>query len=206
MDSPAGTRKQRRAAPREARRAREEAARRHQQRQRRQRWLWFGGGGVIVVVLLGIVAIAGRAQAAPTIDGIQCVATEGSVTHTHQHLTIYDAGRAVPVPQDIGINAAKACLFAVHTHDASGVIHVESPSQDQNTLGQFFNVWGQPLSRTQVASASAGRGHTVRAYVNGRLYRGDPRAIPLTPHALITLEVGPPWVAPDTHFAWPQGT
>ncbi len=102
MDSPGGTRTQRRAAqraaPREARRAREEAARR---RQRRQRRLWWGGGGVVgvmVVALLGVSVFANRVQAAPTIDGIQCVSSEGSVTHIHQHLTIYDKGEGRPDP------------------------------------------------------------------------------------------------------------
>ncbi len=41
---------------------------------------------------------------------------------------------------------------------------------------------------------------------NGRLYTGNPRAIPLTAHALITLEVGPPWTPPTTRFSWPAGT
>jgi len=203
MNAPRETRQQRRAAPREARRAREEAAR------RRQRRLWWGGGGVVgvvVVALLGVSAFANRAQAAPTIDGIQCVSSEGSVTHTHQHLTIYDKGKPIPVPQGIGVNDVKGCLFALHTHSPDGVIHVESPSQDQNTLGQLFDIWAQPLSRTQVASATAGHGQQVRAYVGGHLYAGDPRAIPLTPHALITLEVGPPWASPTTLFSWPGGT
>ena len=209
MNSPEGTRKQRRAVPREARRVREEAARRRQQRQRRQRWMWWGGGGVVVIVVLGIVVFANqtrRASAAPTVDGIQCVATEGAVTHIHQHLTIYDVGKLVSVPQGVGVNDSAGCLFALHTHSPDGIIHVESPTTAQNTLGQFFDIWGQPLSRTQVASATAGPGRSVRAYINGRVYTGNPRAIPLTAHALITLEVGPPWAPPTTRFAWPQGT
>ena len=38
----------------------------------------------------------------------------------------------------------------------------------------------------------------IRTYVNGRLYRGDARTMPLTPHAQIALEYGPrwPWVPP----------
>ncbi len=209
MNVPEGTRKQRRTASREGRRVREDAARRQHQRQRRQRWMWWGGGGVVVLVVLGIVAVANqtqRASAAPTVDGIQCVATEGAVTHIHQHLAIYDAGKLVPVPQGIGVNDTTGCLFAVHTHSPDGVIHVESPTTAQNTLGQFFDIWGQPLSRTQVASATAGHGQSVRAYINGRLYTGNPRAIPLTAHALITLEVGPPWAPPTTRFSWPAGT
>jgi len=206
MSQKAPTTHQRRTARRDGERRRTEAARRQQGRARR---LWWGGGGVVVVALLGGIILANRADqanAAPTVDGIQCVASEGAVTHTHQHLAIYAAGQPVPVPQGVGINDAKSCLFALHTHSPDGVIHVESPSQDQNTLGQFFDIWGRPLSRTRVASVTTTHTQSVRAYVNGRLYAGDPRTIPLTPHALITLEVGPPWVAPPTRFSWPQGT
>ncbi len=162
-----------------------------------------------MVAILGGVILANhadQANAAPTVDGIQCVAREGAVTHTHQHLAIYAAGRPIPVPQGIGINDGKGCLFALHTHSPDGIIHVESPTTAQNTLGQFFDIWGQPLDHMRVASATATHAQGVRAYVNGRPYGGDPRTIPLTPHALTTVEVGPPWVAPPTRFSWPQGT
>jgi len=198
------TTKQRRVNRRESERQRAEAARR---RQRRTRLFWVGGVAVVVIAVAAIAVFAnqaGQANAAPTVDGIQCVATEGNVTHTHQHLAIYDKGKPVPVPQGIGISDGKGCLFALHTHSPDGIVHVESPTQAQNTLGQFFDIWGQPLSRTQVTSLVDA--HGIRAYVNGHLYTGDPRAITLMPHALITLETGPPWVAATTHFSWPQGT
>ncbi len=206
MNQKAPTTHQRRTARRDSERQRAEAARRRQVRARR---LWWGGGGVVVVALLGGVILANRADqanAAPTVDGIQCVAREGAVTHTHQHLAIYAAGQPVPVPQGVGVNDGQGCLFALHTHSPDGIIHVESPTRDQNTLGQFFAIWGQPLTRTQVASVTATHTQIVRAYVNGRPYAGDPRTIPLTPHALITLEVGLPWASPTTRFSWPQGT
>ena len=199
------TTKQRRLAKREAERQRAEAARR---RQRRSRSLWLGGGSIILVAVIVVVVFAARAQAAPTIDGVQCNTTEGAVTHIHQHLTIYDRSAPVTVPGGIGINdtnPATACLFWLHTHDTGGVIHVESPNQGTTyTLGQFFDIWGQSLSRTQVASARADGSHHLRAYVNGRLYTGDPRTIPLTSHERITLEIGPPWVPPPS-FTFPQG-
>ena len=204
METPRETRAQRRAAPRAEREALAQDARRQQRRQRR---LWWGATGVGVVAVLGGGAFAvqsGQAGAAPTIAGIACVTTEGNVTHTHQHLAIYNRGVPVPVPQGIGVNESKGCLFALHTHSADGVLHVESPSQDQNTLGQFFAIWGQPLSQTQVGSATDARG--IRAYVDGQRVSGDPRAIALTPHALITLETGPPWVPPTTRYSWPGGT
>ncbi len=139
------TTKQRRVNRRESERQRAEAARR---RQRRTRLFWVGGVAVVVIAVAAIAVFAnqaGQANAAPTVDGIQCVATEGNVTHTHQHLAIYDKGKPVPVPQGIGISDGKGCLFALHTHSPDGIVHVESPTQAQNTLGQFFDIWGQPL-------------------------------------------------------------
>lgn len=186
-------RKQQRREQQEARRQREEAARRL---QRRWRWVWWGGGSVTLLAVIGAVIFASRANAAPTIDGIQCQTNEGAATHIHQHLVIYDRGQPVAVPADIGIDGTRGCLFWLHTHRSDGVIHVESPTGDTYTLGQFFDIWSQPLSRAQVTSLKADKTYSIRAYVNGRLYQGDPRTIPLTAHALITLEYGPPWPPP----------
>jgi hypothetical protein len=90
----------------------------------------------------------------------------------------------------------------VHTHRPDGVIHIESPVQRTFRLGQFFDIWHQPLSQTRAASLQADAVHPIRAYVNGRLYQGNLRMIPLTEHTQITLEAGPPWV-PPLSYAFP---
>jgi hypothetical protein len=79
------------------------------------------------------------------------------------------------------------------------VIHVESPSARVYTLGNFFDEWRQPLTRTRVAGA---RGK-VTAFLDGKLWRQDPRAIPLLPHASIQLDVGSPTVAPKI-ISWAE--
>lgn len=65
----------------------------------------------------------------------------GSVSmHVHPYLQIMVNGQSVPIPGDVGISAS--CLEPVHTHDASGIMHVEAPSAStQYTLGQFFQIW-----------------------------------------------------------------
>jgi hypothetical protein len=80
------------------------------------------------------------------------------------------------------------CIYWLHTHAPDGVIHIESPTQRIYTLGDFFDEWHQPLSSTQVADAK-GR---VSAIVDGKPWHGDPRSIPLNPHAVIQLAVGTP--------------
>jgi hypothetical protein len=72
---------------------------------------------------------------------------------------------------------------------------VESPVQRTFTLGNLFDIWGQPLSATQLGPATA----AVTVLFNGKPFTGsDPRSIPLNAHALIQVEVGKPLVAPET--------
>ncbi len=85
-----------------------------------------------------------------------------------------------------------ACISWLHTHTTDGIIHTEAPAQHTYTLGNFFDVWGQPLSRTQVGPAKG----KVTAFYNGQVWLGDPRDIPLKEHTQVQLEVGGPLVAP----------
>lgn len=135
------------------------------------------------------------------IDGIQCNQSEGAVVHIHAHLQLFDRGRRVTVPAYIGISPAGNCLYWLHTHAADGIIHIESPVNKTFTLGEFFNIWQQPLSRTRADGIAAPRGHRLRVTVNGRVWPGDPRAIPLRDHEEIVIQNGPPY-AKGTPANW----
>jgi hypothetical protein len=137
-----------------------------------------------------------------TISGISCDAQEGQRIHIHQHLVIIDHGKPVAIPQAIGIPAGKQCIYWVHTHTPDGIIHIEAPQNRSFTLGDFFQVWGEPLSRTQVASAKAGKGGLLKVWVDGKPYTGDPRKIALAPHADIVIEAGPPFPTPPRFTNW----
>ena len=126
---------------------------------------------------------------------------------------MFDRGQPRTIPYGIGIRAprplgtpagifvgAGACFFYLHTHSADGIIHIESPVTRTYTLGNFFDVWGQPLGSNRVGPAV---GHVTALY-NGRLLVGDPRQIPLTAHAQIQLEIGRALVAPVT-ITFPNG-
>jgi len=153
-----------------------------------------------------IVASGAAAQAAvptgQTVDGIHCDAMEGAVLDSHQHLAILDHGIPVPVPPDVGRPLMAQCLYWIHTHTPDGIIHIESPNFKTFTLGNFFDVWGEPLSRTEVAGAKPKRGEKVVVWVDGRAYAGDPRTIELTNHLDITIEIGPPQQKPAPFTAW----
>lgn len=153
------------------------------------------------------------AQAGSPVDGIRCLGAEQVLFHIHAHLTVFVSGAARQIPYGIGIPAAQVsptpagafvgagtCFYWLHTHAADGIIHIESPAERTYTLGNFFDVWGQKLGRAEVGPA-AGR---VTAFYDGRLFRGNPRNIPLSKHAQIQLDVGRPLVAP-VGISFPSG-
>ena len=129
------------------------------------------------------------------IDGIHCEASEGAVEHIHSHLQLFDRGRAVAVPSNVGIPLGAGCLYWVHTHAADGIIHIESPVSRTFTLGDFFDVWGDTLSKTQASSLHAAHGSTLRVTVNGKAWTRDPRSIPLRDHQEIVIQSGPPYAS-----------
>ncbi|HZP27144.1 MAG TPA: hypothetical protein VFB90_08875 [Dehalococcoidia bacterium] len=137
-----------------------------------------------------------------TADDIPCEAGERLTYHVHVHLAIFLEGQPVTVPAGTGIRSN--CIFWLHTHDTTGIIHVEAPSQRSFSLGQLFAIWGQPLSSTQLLSKTVDSQHQIKAYVNGQEFTGDPSTIPLTAHAVIVLEYGPPFPAPQP-FTFPAG-
>jgi len=92
-----------------------------------------------------------------------------------------------------------AGFYWLHTHDGSGVVHVESPVERPFTLGELFDLWGQPLGPDRVGPA---RG-PVTALVDGVVVGGDPRDIPLTAHATVQLDVGT--VVPFRPYSFPPG-
>ncbi len=147
--------------------------------------------------------LAPAATTAPgtTVDGIQCAPLEQLAYHIHAHLQVYVNGQSKALPAAIGLlgpvaeqtpdgpfYGAQQCYYWLHTHASDGIIHIESPTQRIYTLGDFFNEWRQPLSPTQVASASG----PVTAFVNGKRWTSSLTSIPLLPHAVIQLDVGSP--------------
>lgn len=174
-----------------------------------------GPNGFEGVPIPAASVLAGRASAAAgqPVDGIRCQSSEQSLFHIHAHLTIFVDGSQRQVPAGIGIPgsttqqssqgpvaAGGTCLYWLHTHAPDGIVHVESPVHRTFTLGDFFDEWGQPLGRAQLGPV---KGRVVAIY-NGKVYRGNPRDIPLNAHAQIQLEVGRPLIAQQT-ITFPAG-
>jgi hypothetical protein len=155
-----------------------------------------------------LASLAGAASG-KTVEGVQCNANEQIAYHVHTHLAVYVNGVLRPLSPGIGIvepvaqqtatgafYSATTCYYWLHVHAQDGVIHIESPTTRTYTLGQFFAIWGQPLTTTQVGPAKG----TVTAYVNGHRYLHPPATIPLGSRENIQLDVGT--VVPPVPVDW----
>ena len=130
----------------------------------------------------------------PDIDGIKCDKTEHFNFHYHAHLSIFVNGSSYLVPGGIGIEPPD-CIYWLHTHDDSGIIHIESPQNNTFNLGQFFDIWGQKLSNTQLFEFSTGNStdRDLTVYLNGTAVKqGLFREIPIYNHEDIIVKFGEP--------------
>jgi hypothetical protein len=166
----------------------------------------FAIASLALIATLSLTARHANAQAAPAdgrvVSGISCDAQEGQRIHIHQHLLILDHGKPVAIPATVGQPAGRRCIYWVHTHTPDGIIHIEAPQNRSFTLGDFFDIWGQPLSRAQAATAREPKGKTLKVWVNGKPFTGDPRKIALVAHVDIVIEAGPPFPKPPAFTNW----
>jgi hypothetical protein len=199
---------------RQARRRRQEAS-----RARRRRQLGIAVLAVVLVAGIGGLAVSAAnrdrrpatspgplaglqtgpapwgANAADLAERLEAIGVpplspmEGTAVHIHQHLALYVDGRKVLVPAGIGIDPAVG-YAPLHTHDPSGVIHVESPTVRIYTLGELFAVWGVRFTPNCLGGYCAGGGRQLRLYVDGRAYRGDPTTLALAPHQELVVAFG----------------
>lgn len=122
--------------------------------------------------------------------GLPVLAQQGTVLHIHQHLDLYLNGKHVAVPANVGIGHNYSFFSPLHTHDRTGILHVESPTKTIYTLGQFFGVWGVRLTAQCIGGYCNADGRTLRVFVDGRRVSGDPAKIALRRHEEIVLAFG----------------
>lgn len=117
--------------------------------------------------------------------------------HVHVRLRVYVDGRAVPVPAGLGIDPLGRFVAPLHTHDASGIVHVESERAFPFTLGEVFAVWGVRLGPGRLGGYADHGPRRLRVYVDGRRV-ADPGALVLRAHQRIVVAFGRPHAAPRT--------
>jgi hypothetical protein len=171
---------------------------------------------------LGLTALAAIAQGsllqayssslsstnAPVINDISCDTMEHFTMHIHAHLDIFINGEAYPIPSNIGI-IPNQCIYWLHTHDDTGVIHIESPENRTFTLGEFFDIWGENLSNSQIFDNAVGEGNNniFNVYVNGKQVDAgtDFRQVPINTHDEIALVYGKPPDSIPSSYKFQEG-
>jgi hypothetical protein len=181
-----------RVAEKERRRAeRLEEERRRAAAEERSRRLRTARAGLLAVALVGVVLAvvlaSGGSSERPSSArqgpfglhysgleqrrlgaGVPTMAEADPAVHTHPKLALYARGRAISLPANIGMDPARASsdMAGLHTHDSSGVIHVEGAPDA--TLGQFFRIWGVPFGPDRLGPYRARGRARVRMWVDGR--------------------------------------
>jgi hypothetical protein len=156
-----------------------------------------------------------------TFDGnsMQCLPEMSNNYHVHVFLGIYYDGQEIILPRGLGIiwpdppsttgyNASEqpaqeipegtSCFYFTHTHDSTGIIHVEytdpndiAVTQPVFTLGDFFQVWGITVNANQFGPYQG----PVTVFTSGQTYRGGSNCSGTAPPA--GTPIGPP-VTPES--------
>jgi hypothetical protein len=111
--------------------------------------------------------------------------------HVHAQLNVYINGKQTPVPANLGIDPQGRFLSPIHTHDTSGVVHMESTKFYPFTLGEFINIWGVYFTDNQLGAYKAGGGNVLQLWVDGKQI-ADPVKYQMKPHDVMILGYGKP--------------
>ena len=121
-----------------------------------------------------------------------------TILHHHIQLSIFVDGQPVVVPAGIGYSPELSVFSPLHTHDTQGIVHVESADPNfEPVLGQFMDVWGVYFTPTCIGSESNDGDRSLRVYVDGDEYTGDPTLLPLTDMLSVVITFGTKDQLPD---------
>jgi hypothetical protein len=137
------------------------------------------------------------AHLAARLAALRLPAASDTAYHVHVRLRVYVDGRPVPVPAGMGIDPLGRFLAPLHTHDASGIVHIESERAFPFTLGEVFAVWGVRFGPARLGGYVDHGARRLRVYVDGRR-AADPGGVALHAHQRIVVAFGRPGAAPTT--------
>ena len=130
---------------------------------------WILGFVIVVVGLFAWSNVATRHKSSSRTDrevALTCTTDMATQFHIHPILKIIVNGHEQTISANIGIQPA--CMNSLHTHDTTGVIHVESPERRDFTLADLFAVWKQTFTKDQILAFKVDDTHRIRVTVNGK--------------------------------------
>lgn len=142
----------------------------------------------------------------PPVDNVYCDQQEQVAEHNHVLLTIYIDGQQYPLPANTGIvtdqQGNATCFYWLHVHaQYPNIIHIEAPTTEPFTLGQFIAEWDQQFNSLGFPSQLLlTKGWTI--WVNGHPYTGHLNDVTLNAHDMITIAYNSPNAKPVTTYNW----
>lgn len=129
-----------------------------------------------------------------TVDGISCDVSMSNNYHVHAFVGIYYNGTEVALPDAIGIVNSHGesppgpqtdgwsnqeiygdCFYHIHTHDESGIVHMEDPNPTGApittsifTVGNLLDIWGVSVTANSFGTLNG----PVTVYTSGQFARG----------------------------------
>jgi hypothetical protein len=158
--------------------------------------------------------------------GVELQLKESFTFHIHAHLDIYVNGRPVTVPAGLGIDihdpgvkhgkvpgdgesyggislCRHPCISPLHTHQADGIVHVESPAKQDYRLGRFFTEWNVRLDASCIGGYCEPDAKFA-AFVNGKRRTGNPAEILFSDHEEIAIVIGSPPAEIPVSYTTPE--
>jgi len=125
--------------------------------------------GIIIVSTVLIVFFVFKGSFFPKTNrevALTCTTEMATQFHIHPNLEIIINGQKQEIPANIGINSN--CMNAIHTHDNTGKIHVESPEKRDFSLSDFFAVWKKTYNKEQILDYKIDAVHIIRETVKDK--------------------------------------
>ena len=100
-----------------------------------------------------------------------CLSSHTSeITHYHVNVEIIIDGDDYLIANNIGIEDSNCPdgMRGIHTHDDTGKLHIETPSDMDATLGSFFNIWGKNFDEDEILGNHENSDYEIVMYVNGK--------------------------------------
>jgi hypothetical protein len=127
---------------------------------------------LIATIVAAVIFLRGPPNAVPLPDYLSHCVNATLFYHSHPNLTVNINGANIPLPAS---SFDPSCPQPLHTHDSSGVIHVETDVDRDYTLGDWFLLWGHYqndanyaiFNATQVFNHKADATHSLTMTVNG---------------------------------------
>jgi hypothetical protein len=117
----------------------------------------------------------------------ECTGHKENNFHVHSRIEIVQNNTQIKIPRNTGINGN--CIHPIHTHDETGLVHIDYPRDLNFTLGDFFDVMGIIFQDNQVGNLKKYDGYKIEVKVDNKIIKSNFRKIVLEDQKKIKIEI-----------------